>query len=82
MSIPTLAERVSFVRIRNGVAERQGSGRRENTFGCGARANAGRAKARAVSKRVARVLPKGNVESTATNKRRSEEQSHCNISGF
>ena len=39
-------------------------------------------KANVVSKRFARVLSKGNVESAATNKRRGEEQSHRHISGF
>jgi hypothetical protein len=36
----------------------------------------------AVSERFAGVLSKGNVESAATNKRLSEEPSHCHINGF
>lgn len=83
MSISALAERVPFVRIHNSAGECHSFGRFENAFRRGARASAGRAKIKGYGERLACVLSKGNMEGAATNKRRSEEQSHGHMSsGF
>ena len=74
---------IDVVRRSISVAEGHSCGHGDSLKGrCGPRCHAGGVEANVVSKRFARVLSKGNVESAATNKRRGEEQSHRHISGF